>query len=195
MRDICRSNHYKQALLRSLDCSCEEPVRFPASWWWCFSHETQGLVRLVVTLLNVASGAQKPSSNRSCVGRYSILCCRQGNGSCTWGVPGTVFGFRRKHDTWHPRPRDWQWRTACQIHVRKWRQKLRQQKLLYLTGDKNRDTIPKILSSNKDQSPPIILHPLQVYETRGATDFEKNIGLLVAQEAQLRQGTSICTRK
>jgi len=68
-------------------------------------------------------------------------------------------------------------------------------KLLYLTGDKNRDTIPKILNSNKDQSPPILLHPLQVYETRGATDFEKNIGLLVAQEAQLRQGTSICTCK
>jgi len=68
-------------------------------------------------------------------------------------------------------------------------------KLLYLTGDKNRDTIPKILSSNKDQGPPILLHSLQVYETHGATDLEKNIRLLVAREAQLRQGTSICTCK
>jgi len=65
-------------------------------------------------------------------------------------------------------------------------------KLLYLTGDKNRDTIPKILSSNnKAQGPPILLHSLQVYETHSATDFERNIGLLVTQEAQLRQGTSI----
>jgi len=65
-------------------------------------------------------------------------------------------------------------------------------RLLYLTGDKNRDTIPKILSSNETFSSPILLHSLQVYETRGATDFERNIELLMAQEAQPHQGTSTC---
>ncbi|KAL9710710.1 uroporphyrinogen-III synthase [Leucoagaricus gongylophorus] len=60
-------------------------------------------------------------------------------------------------------------------------------RLLYLTGDKNRDTIPKILSSNETFSSPILLHSLQVYETRGATDFERNIELLMAQEAQPHQ--------
>jgi len=68
-------------------------------------------------------------------------------------------------------------------------------KLLYLTGDKNRDTIPKILSSNTVQGPPIILHSLQVYETHGAPGFEKNIKLLLARQAHLRQGTSVCTCK
>jgi len=65
-------------------------------------------------------------------------------------------------------------------------------RLLYLTGDKNRDTIPKILSSNETFGSPILLHSLQVYETRGATDFERNIELLTAQEAQPHQSTSTC---
>jgi len=39
-------------------------------------------------------------------------------------------------------------------------------KLLYLTGDKNRDTLPKILSDGGFE-----LETLQVYETRGSSNF------------------------
>lgn len=39
--------------------------------------------------------------------------------------------------------------------------------LLYLTGDKNRDTVPSILAENNIQ-----FRPLQVYETRQRPDFE-----------------------
>lgn len=39
--------------------------------------------------------------------------------------------------------------------------------LLYLTGDKNRDTVPTILTENS-----IPFQPLQVYETRQRPDFE-----------------------
>ncbi|KAJ3570183.1 hypothetical protein NP233_g4574 [Leucocoprinus birnbaumii] len=53
--------------------------------------------------------------------------------------------------------------------------------LLYLTGDKNRDTVPKILSSEKAHDNKIALHALQVYETHGATDFEKNLDSLITQ--------------
>ncbi|KDQ23769.1 hypothetical protein PLEOSDRAFT_1079082 [Pleurotus ostreatus PC15] len=43
-------------------------------------------------------------------------------------------------------------------------------KLLYLTGDKNRDTLPNILTSNN-----LILHQLQVYETRGSARFATDL--------------------
>ncbi|KAF9502103.1 tetrapyrrole biosynthesis, uroporphyrinogen III synthase [Pleurotus eryngii] len=43
-------------------------------------------------------------------------------------------------------------------------------KLLYLTGDKNRDTLPSILASNN-----LILHQLQVYETRGSARFASDL--------------------
>ena len=39
-------------------------------------------------------------------------------------------------------------------------------KLLYLTGDKNRETLPKIL-----QDGGLDLHPLQVYKTQGSSSF------------------------
>ena len=48
--------------------------------------------------------------------------------------------------------------------------------LLYLTGDKNRDTLPNILSGGG-----IELHPLRVYETQGSSTFEQE--LLVALES------------
>ncbi|KAG9217703.1 hypothetical protein CCMSSC00406_0003608 [Pleurotus cornucopiae] len=43
-------------------------------------------------------------------------------------------------------------------------------KLLYLTGDKNRDTLPSILASNN-----LVLHQLQVYETRGSAHFATDL--------------------
>ena len=48
--------------------------------------------------------------------------------------------------------------------------------LLYLTGDKNCDTLPNILSGSG-----IELHPLRVYETQGSSTFEQE--LLVALES------------
>ncbi|EDR09617.1 uncharacterized protein LACBIDRAFT_318859 [Laccaria bicolor S238N-H82] len=48
--------------------------------------------------------------------------------------------------------------------------------LLYLTGDKNRDTLPNILPGGG-----IELHPLRVYETQGSSTFEQE--LLVALES------------
>lgn len=45
-------------------------------------------------------------------------------------------------------------------------------KLLYLTGDKNRDTLPTILTSARIG---ITLHTLQVYETRGSATFERDL--------------------
>ncbi|KAF4568431.1 hypothetical protein EYR40_010161 [Pleurotus pulmonarius] len=47
-------------------------------------------------------------------------------------------------------------------------------KLLYLTGDKNRDTLPSILASGG-----LVLHQIQVYETRGSAHFTTDLeGLL-----------------
>ncbi|KAF9458717.1 tetrapyrrole biosynthesis, uroporphyrinogen III synthase [Collybia nuda] len=43
-------------------------------------------------------------------------------------------------------------------------------KLLYLTGDKNRDTVPKIL-----EGAGVELWPLKVYETQGSTSFERDL--------------------
>jgi uroporphyrinogen-III synthase len=59
--------------------------------------------------------------------------------------------------------------------------------LLYLTGDKNRDTIPKILSAsspNDEGRTPTLnidLDEVQVYETHGASDFENNLSSLMTQ--------------
>ncbi|KXN90407.1 Uroporphyrinogen-III synthase [Leucoagaricus sp. SymC.cos] len=53
--------------------------------------------------------------------------------------------------------------------------------LLYLTGDKNRDTVPKILSPEEGQGRKIELEALQVYETHGSTNFESNLKSLVAE--------------
>lgn len=41
---------------------------------------------------------------------------------------------------------------------------------LYLTGDKNRDTLPSILTAGG-----ISLRPLQVYETRGSSTFARDL--------------------
>jgi uroporphyrinogen-III synthase len=43
-------------------------------------------------------------------------------------------------------------------------------KLLYLTGDKNRDTVPRIL-----EGAGIELRSLKVYETQGSTTFERDL--------------------
>ncbi|KAF9476896.1 tetrapyrrole biosynthesis, uroporphyrinogen III synthase [Pholiota conissans] len=48
--------------------------------------------------------------------------------------------------------------------------KERPAKILYLTGDKNRDTLPRILNEGG-----ISLQPLQVYETQGSTSFEASL--------------------
>ncbi|CAA7262699.1 unnamed protein product [Cyclocybe aegerita] len=48
-------------------------------------------------------------------------------------------------------------------------------KLLYLTGDKNRDTISRILTEGG-----ISLEPLQVYETRGSSTFESSLATALA---------------
>lgn len=48
-------------------------------------------------------------------------------------------------------------------------------RLLYLTGDKNRDTIPKILSSEEGKRRGIELDTVQVYETHGASSFEPSL--------------------
>ncbi|KAG6335080.1 hypothetical protein ID866_4008 [Astraeus odoratus] len=42
--------------------------------------------------------------------------------------------------------------------------------LLYLTGDKNRDTLPNILTSQD-----IVLHTLQVYATQGSSSFPRDL--------------------
>jgi uroporphyrinogen-III synthase len=43
-------------------------------------------------------------------------------------------------------------------------------KLLYLTGDKNRDTLPKILTKGR-----VNLESLRVYETRGSSTFARDL--------------------
>lgn len=43
-------------------------------------------------------------------------------------------------------------------------------RLLYLTGDKNRDTLPKVLSEAR-----LHLDNLQVYATQGSSRFEENL--------------------
>ncbi len=43
-------------------------------------------------------------------------------------------------------------------------------KLLYLTGDKNRDTLPNILGGAG-----VILHSLRVYETQGSSTFSQQL--------------------
>ncbi|KAG2133808.1 tetrapyrrole biosynthesis, uroporphyrinogen III synthase [Suillus bovinus] len=50
-------------------------------------------------------------------------------------------------------------------------------KLLYLTGDKNRDTLPKIL-----ESAGVALDPLQVYATQGSSMFPHDLSLALAPE-------------
>jgi len=47
-------------------------------------------------------------------------------------------------------------------------------KLLYLTGDKNRDTLPKILAGRC-----VALEPLRVYETRSSSTFAKDLESVV----------------
>ncbi|KAH8823957.1 tetrapyrrole biosynthesis, uroporphyrinogen III synthase [Flagelloscypha sp. PMI_526] len=50
-------------------------------------------------------------------------------------------------------------------------------KCLYLTGDKNRDTLPKILGEEGG----IELHSLQVYRTQGSSDFPKALNRVLAE--------------
>ncbi|KAG5642299.1 hypothetical protein DXG03_003043 [Asterophora parasitica] len=49
-------------------------------------------------------------------------------------------------------------------------------KLLYLTGDKNRDTVPTILGEAG-----IELRALKVYETQGSSTFERDLGKAIEQ--------------
>ncbi|KAK0449618.1 tetrapyrrole biosynthesis, uroporphyrinogen III synthase [Desarmillaria tabescens] len=49
-------------------------------------------------------------------------------------------------------------------------------KLLYLTGDKNRDTLPSILGGAG-----VSLHPLKVYETQGSTSFSQHLKEIVSE--------------
>jgi uroporphyrinogen-III synthase len=49
-------------------------------------------------------------------------------------------------------------------------------KLLYLTGDKNRDTLPKIL-----ESAGVALDPLQVYATQGSSTFPHDLSLALGR--------------
>jgi uroporphyrinogen-III synthase len=53
--------------------------------------------------------------------------------------------------------------------------KERPAKLLYLTGDKNRDTISRLLNEGG-----IALEPLRVYKTHGSPDFEDNLASTLA---------------
>ena len=52
--------------------------------------------------------------------------------------------------------------------------------LLYLTGDKNRDTLPTLLKAAG-----LHLEPLQVYATRGSPDFATGVGELFQRHAPL----------
>ena len=52
--------------------------------------------------------------------------------------------------------------------------------LLYLTGDKNRDTLPTLLKAAG-----LHLEPLQVYGTRGSPDFSTGVGELFQHHAPL----------
>lgn len=54
-------------------------------------------------------------------------------------------------------------------------------KLFYLTGDKNRDTLPNILHDGG-----VALEPLQVYETRGSSTFAAALRSVVVDN---RKGT------
>jgi uroporphyrinogen-III synthase len=52
-------------------------------------------------------------------------------------------------------------------------------RMLYLTGDKNRDTIPNILSSDEGKRLGIELDSVQVYETHGTPTFAPNLDSLL----------------
>lgn len=60
-----------------------------------------------------------------------------------------------------------------------------QKRLLYLTGDKNRDNFPDILQRENVQ-----LSPLQVYQTQGSSSFPDDLKL--ALESPTHQGTDPC---
>jgi uroporphyrinogen-III synthase len=57
--------------------------------------------------------------------------------------------------------------------------KERPAKLLYLTGDKNRDTLPQLLNDGG-----ISLQSLQVYETRGASSFEDSLASALSSSSE-----------
>lgn len=52
-------------------------------------------------------------------------------------------------------------------------------KLLYLTGDKNRDTLPQLLNEGG-----ISLQSLQVYETRGSSSFETSLSSALSPSSE-----------
>jgi uroporphyrinogen-III synthase len=62
--------------------------------------------------------------------------------------------------------------------------KSRQKPFLYLTGDKNRDTLPDILRSGD-----IEISPLQVYQTQGSSRFPDDLKL--ALESSSHQGNDL----
>ncbi|KAK7031019.1 uroporphyrinogen-III synthase [Paramarasmius palmivorus] len=47
-------------------------------------------------------------------------------------------------------------------------------RLLYLTGDKNRDTLPNILQEGN-----VDFHPLKVYETQGSSNFSRDLAAAI----------------
>lgn len=59
---------------------------------------------------------------------------------------------------------------------------IRPAKLLYLTGDKNRDTLSKALEGGG-----LTLHSIQVYRTEGSPTFEKDLASVLASSSK---GTS-----
>ncbi|KAF7374977.1 Uroporphyrinogen-III synthase [Mycena sanguinolenta] len=63
----------------------------------------------------------------------------------------------------------------------------KQKPFLYLTGDKNRDTLPRIL-----QSVGVTLSPLQVYQTQGSSKFPDD--LKFALESPSHQGNELSLR-
>ncbi|CAK5268747.1 unnamed protein product [Mycena citricolor] len=56
--------------------------------------------------------------------------------------------------------------------------------LLYLTGDKNRDTLPDILAAGGHQ-----LHTVQVYETRGSSRFREDLDTVL--RLPIHRGTAL----
>jgi uroporphyrinogen-III synthase len=62
-------------------------------------------------------------------------------------------------------------------------------KLLYLTGDKNRDTLSRVVREGLGEG---VLRELRVYATRGVLDFEGSLLRALQGEPMHRMGTFLC---
>lgn len=58
-----------------------------------------------------------------------------------------------------------------------------EKRLLYLTGDKNRDTLPKILDESH-----VKLQSLQVYKTQGSSQFAKDLERVIKATSAGKSG-------